>query len=83
MTERQQDALTSLLIDAGIAIGKYALREVDKRLRQQERDADRREQVQPDVIRLETRRSSLNIFSGVLSYEIRRIHLLSENILFI
>ena len=50
MTERQQDALTSLLIDAGIALGKYALREVDKRLRQQERDANRREQVQQQYI---------------------------------
>ena len=52
MTERQQDALTSLLIDAGIVLGKYALREIDKRLQQQERDAARREQTQQQYINM-------------------------------
>ena len=52
MTERQAEALTSLLIDAGAILGRIALREIDKRYQQYERDAARREQVQQQYINM-------------------------------
>ena len=52
MTSKQQEQLASLLIDAGIVLGRYALAEIDRRLRQQSRDAARREQGQRDYINM-------------------------------
>ena len=52
MTARQTEALTSLLIDAGLMLGRVALREIDRRWQQYERDAARREQVQRDYINM-------------------------------
>ena len=52
MTARQAEALTSLLIDAGLMLGRVALREIDRRWQQYERDAARREQVQRDYINM-------------------------------
>ena len=52
MTARQTEALTSLLIDAGLMLGRVALREIDRRWQQHERDASRREQVQRDYINM-------------------------------
>ena len=50
MTERQAEALTSLLIDAGTILGRIALKEFDRRYQQYERDAARREQVQQQYL---------------------------------
>lgn len=52
MTEKQTEALTSLLIDAGIMLGKLALKEIDSRLQQHEKESARREQVQQQYINM-------------------------------
>ena len=52
MTARQTEALASLLFDAGLMLGRVALRELDRRWQQYERDAARREQVQRDYINM-------------------------------
>ena len=52
MTARQTEALTSLLIDVGLMLGRVAFREIDRRWQQYERDAARREQVQRDYINM-------------------------------
>ena len=52
MTARQTEALTSLLIDVGLMLGRVAFREIDRRWQQYERDAARREQVRRDYINM-------------------------------
>ena len=52
MTARQTEALTSLLIDVGLMLGRVAFRAIDRRWQQYERDAARREQVQRDYINM-------------------------------
>ena len=52
MTARQTEALTSLLIDVGLMLGRVAFREIDRRWQQYERDAARREQVHRDYINM-------------------------------
>ena len=52
MTARQTEALTSLLIDVGLMLGRVAFRGIDRRWQQYERDAARREQVQRDYINM-------------------------------
>lgn len=52
MAEKQTEALTLLLIDAGIMLGNLAQIEIDARLQQDETESARREQVQQQYINM-------------------------------